>query len=139
MKPVEQAAWVANLAARLNLPGIQAPSVCVLDSGATQAHPLLTGALNPNDQHAFDANWGVGDSTYWTGHGTMMCGVALYGDLEAALAGGGAIHLRHRIETVKFYRQQGKTSQVCTVLSLKPVLVWLKDKRHNVDAFSAWQ
>ena len=108
MKPVEQAAWVANLAARLNLPGIQAPSVCVLDSGATQAHPLLTGALNPNDQHAFDANWGVGDSTYWTGHGTMMCGVALDGDLEAALAGGGPIHLRHRIETVKILPPTGQ-------------------------------
>jgi hypothetical protein len=41
------------------------------------------------------------DSKFWTGHGTMMAGVALYCDLEAALATGDVIELTHRLETVK--------------------------------------
>ena len=43
----------------------------------------------------------MGDSAYWNGHGTMMAGVALYGDIEAALAGAGPVALSHRLETVK--------------------------------------
>ena len=43
--------------------------------------------------------WGVGDSSFWNGHGTMMAGVALYGDVEAALATGAPIALGHRLET----------------------------------------
>jgi hypothetical protein len=101
MAPVEQAEWAGDLVDRAIPPSALAPAVCVLDSGATRDHPLLGPGLEASDQHAYDDAWGVGDSSYWTGHGTQMAGVALYGDLEAALTRGGAIALRHRLETVK--------------------------------------
>jgi len=101
MRPVEQADWAGDLVDRAEPPSALAPAVCILDSGATREHPLLAPGIEASDQHAYDDAWGVGDSAYWTGHGTQMAGVALYGDIEAALTQGGAISLRHRLETVK--------------------------------------
>jgi hypothetical protein len=101
MRPVDQADWAGDLVDRTLSPAALAPAVCVLDSGCTRGHPLISPGLEPGDQHAYDDAWGVGDSTFWTGHGTMMAGVALYGDLEAALATGDVIELTHRLETVK--------------------------------------
>lgn len=108
MRAIEQADWAANLAGRITPPSATAPAVCLLDSGAAQAHPLITPGLDPNDQHSYDPAWGVGDSAHWNGHGTLMSGVALYGDLEAALSHGGAVPLRHRLETVKILPPAGQ-------------------------------
>jgi hypothetical protein len=108
MRAVEQADWAANLAGRVTPPSAIAPAVCLLDSGAAQAHPLIAPGLDPGDQHSYEAAWGVGDSAYWNGHGTLMSGIALYGDLEAALSHGGAVPLRHRLETVKILPPAGQ-------------------------------
>ncbi|MGZ3603279.1 MAG: S8 family serine peptidase, partial [Ktedonobacterales bacterium] len=81
----------------MEAPSRTSPSVCLLDSGATREHPLLAPALALSDQHTYEEGWGVGDSPYWTGHGTMMAGLALFGDLESALASRHRIHLRHRL------------------------------------------
>ena len=108
MRAVEQADWAHDLADRIILPSVTAPAVCVLDSGATQGHPLLAPALDPSDQHSYDPDWGVGDSAYWHGHGTAMAGIALYGDLEAALTTSGAVGLDHRLETVKILPPSGQ-------------------------------
>ncbi len=108
MPAVDQADWAANLAGRLTPPSAASPAICILDSGATQAHPLIEPALDAADQHACDPAWGKGDSAYWNGHGTQMCGVALYGDLEAALAHGRPVHLNHRLESVKILPPAGQ-------------------------------
>ena len=101
MRPVEQAAWADDLADRAIPPGALAPAVCLLDSGCTRGHPLIAPGLDPQDQHTYEDAWGVNDSSFWNGHGTMMAGVALYRDLEAALSTGEMIELTHRLETVK--------------------------------------
>jgi hypothetical protein len=108
MRPVEQADWARDLADRTDGPDALAPAVCILDSGATRAHPLIEPGLEAADQHAYDDAWGVGDSAFWNGHGTSMAGVALYGDLEAALSRGGDVELRHRLETVKILPPAGQ-------------------------------
>lgn len=108
MSPVEQADWAGNLAERVDPPGLLAPAVCILDSGVSRAHPLIAPALEAADQHAYDDAWGFGDSAHWNGHGTSMAGVALYGDLEAALSQGGLVQLRHRLETVKVLPPAGQ-------------------------------
>jgi Subtilase family len=108
MRAVDQADWAQNLANRVTAPGPIAPCVCLLDSGATQGHPLISLGLDPADQHTYDNAWGVGDSAYWNGHGTQMSGVALYGDLEAALSHGANVGLRHRLETVKILPPAGQ-------------------------------
>ncbi|MDH2133539.1 S8 family peptidase [Sphingobium yanoikuyae] len=108
MRTVDQAAWANDLADRIAPPSPLAPAVCILDSGATQAHPLLAPGLDPADQHSYDGDWGVGDSAFWNGHGTSMAGVALYGDLEAALSHGEPVALGHRLETVKILPPTGQ-------------------------------
>jgi hypothetical protein len=108
MRAVEQADWAADLARRVTPPSAIAPAVCLLDSGAAQAHPLIAPGLDPSDQHTYESAWGVGDSAYWNGHGTLMSGIALYGDLEAALSHGGGVPLRHKLETVKILPPAGQ-------------------------------
>jgi hypothetical protein len=108
MRPVEQADWAADFAGRITRPSAVAPAVCLLDSGSTRGHPLIAPGLDPGDQHSYDAAWGVSDSAHWNGHGTLMSGLALYGDLEAAHSHGGPVPLRHRLETVKILPPVGQ-------------------------------
>ncbi|WP_188237672.1 S8 family peptidase [Sphingopyxis sp. LK2115] len=108
MRPIEQADWAEDLADRVEAPDAVAPAVCILDSGANRAHPLLEPGLEAADQHAYDDAWGVGDSAFWNGHGTAMAGVALYGDIEAALSHAEPVELRHRLETVKILPPAGQ-------------------------------
>lgn len=71
--------------------------VCHLDSGVRHSHVLLAGSLDPADVHSV-----VGDSgadNY--GHGTLMAGLALFGDLEQHLMTTSRVPLRHRLESVK--------------------------------------
>jgi hypothetical protein len=101
MGPIEQADWAGDLRGRVIRPPVTAPAICLLDSGVNRLHPLIEPALEEIDQHSYDDAWGVGDSAAWRGHGTQMSGVALYGDLQAALTHGRPVELRHRLETVK--------------------------------------
>lgn len=79
-------------------------AVCVLDTGVTQAHPLLSPALDPNDVHACDPTWTGGDSH---GHGTNMAGTALYGDLVPLLTTNRPVSLTHCLESVRVLPDQG--------------------------------
>ena len=108
MRAIEQADWVGDLTQRVTGPRETAPAICLLDSGANRAHPLIAPALSVADQHAYDDAWGVEDCARWNGHGTAMAGVALYGDLEAALTNSAPVALRHRLETVKILPPQGQ-------------------------------
>jgi hypothetical protein len=107
MRNIEQRAWVADLLARLDGPGADAVSVCVLDSGITHTHPLLAVGIRPGDLHTYDPAWGTGDSAIWQGHGTAMAGVALFGDLQQALSNHARIRLDHRLESVKILHPGG--------------------------------
>jgi hypothetical protein len=107
MRNIEQRDWVADLLARLDGPGADAVSVCVLDSGITHTHPLLAVGIQPADLHTYDPTWGTGDSAIWQGHGTAMGGVALYGDLQQALSNHARIRLGHRLESVKILHPAG--------------------------------
>jgi hypothetical protein len=107
MRNIEQRDWVADLLDRLDGPGADAVSVCVLDSGITHTHPLLVAGVQPADLHTYDPTWGTDDSATWQGHGTAMGGVALYGDLQLALSTHARIRLDHRLESVKMLHPAG--------------------------------
>lgn len=96
--PADQAEWVADVAGRTNPAADDSPAACVLDTGVHQPHPMLEGCLDPADCHACDPNWGAEDRH---GHGTEMAGLALYGDVAAAVLSNGKLTLRHRLESVK--------------------------------------
>ncbi len=100
---VEQAAWSDDLLRRVRPPSTDI-AVCVLDTGVTRGHPLLAPAIAEGDVYAINPEWGAADDGGGpgnAGHGTEMAGLALYGDLAAALASSAAVHLTHRVESVK--------------------------------------
>lgn len=108
MDGAEQTEWSDELAGRIVAPHADAPAVCILDSGTTRLHPLITPALLPGDQQAWTADWNPDDtSPQWQGHGTQLSGIALYGDLADILAGNGPVALTTRLESVKILPDNG--------------------------------
>lgn len=100
----QQAEWVRDLLQRISAPPVDAPAVCLLDTGITHQHPLLRVAIEPHDATAVDPSWGSqddGGGPTMRGHGTAMAGLALYGDLATALSSRAPLRLLHRIESVK--------------------------------------
>lgn len=58
-----------------------APGVCAIDSGVTSAHPLLGPAVG--EATAVPAQ--LGDPSDPHGHGTLVAGLALYGDVQQCI------------------------------------------------------
>ncbi|MFH0795155.1 MAG: S8 family peptidase, partial [bacterium] len=104
LNPSEQREWVDNLLLRTTTSRGELPSICILDTGVNNGHPLLTLSLSPNDLHSIHPDAGTADEN---GHGTQMAGIALYGDLTDALDSEGRILLTHLLESVKLLRHDG--------------------------------
>ena len=102
-----QLEFAEDMADRLEPPAQDAPAVCILDSGTTRRHPLITLALDRADQQAWDATWSVEDIGQWRGHGTQMSGLALYGDLTPHLASQDPVVMTHHLESVKILPDRG--------------------------------
>lgn len=100
----EQAEYVVDLAGRLNPPSSDAPAVCLLDTGVARTHVLLADSLHPDDLHDVIGNSGFDVQ----GHGTRMAGLALHGDLQAAMESGGDVVLTHRLESVRILPNPGE-------------------------------
>jgi len=106
LTPAEQADWIENLLGRTTFNVGDVPHICILDTGVNNGHPLLEPALDTEDMHTYEPTWGKHDQA---GHGSEMAGIALYGDLSAALSSHAEIELPHRLESVKIYPPQGET------------------------------
>jgi hypothetical protein len=94
----------------LTQPGEDAPAVCLLDTGVTQAHPLIAPGLAIEDATTIVTAWGSHDNgggPNQAGHGTTMAGLALYGDLAPVLQSADPVVLRHRLESVKILPPTG--------------------------------
>jgi len=100
----EQTEWVKDLRSRLSVSENPIVAVTVLDTGANNGHLLLEPILHDDDCHAVDPEWGKTDHH---GHGTLMCGVAGYGDLQKALESNSKIEACHCLESVKIVPPQG--------------------------------
>lgn len=98
MSAAEQGEWVADLSARVQPAGLDAPAVCVLDTGVQDGHLLLAHSLSASDLHGLN---GVRSAHARERHGTEMAGLALYGDLHGAVVGSGPVQLTHRLESVR--------------------------------------
>ena len=100
----DQIKWVKELRSRLSVSEDPAVAVTVLDTGANNGHLLLEPILKDDDCHAVDPKW---EKTDHHGHGTLMCGVAGYGDLQEALESNSKIEIYHCLESVKILPPQG--------------------------------
>ncbi len=69
-------------------PGADAPRIAVLDSGLVTGQPLLAPAVGHAQGYVLPHR-SPDDADPW--HGTSVAGLALYGDIEAAIEGGGFI------------------------------------------------
>jgi hypothetical protein len=105
LSPTDQDELAEDLVERIEPAGSgTVPHVCHLDSGVRASHVLLAGSLAADDLHTlfppstFDAR----------NHGTLMAGLALYGELDELLLGAGRVRLRHRLESVKILPDEGQ-------------------------------
>lgn len=98
MNNKEQADWVKELRQRTTIEEQTNVTVCILDTGINNGHPLLEPILTTQDCQTVDPNWGIDDHH---GHGTLMAGVCAYGDLKKCLSTSDPVNLRHKLESVK--------------------------------------
>lgn len=94
----EQREWVEDLEKRLDVSKSSNTSVCLLDTGVNNAHPLLKSVLKDSDMHTVDLSRGVDDRK---GHGTEMAGIATYYDLQEKLESMSVVEIYHYLESVK--------------------------------------
>jgi len=92
-----------DLAVRLAPEAESAPAVCHLDTGVRRSHVLLTGSLAEADVHSVVP----GSLADQQNHGTPMAGLGLLGNLDDPLLHSAAVHLRHRLESVKMLPDSG--------------------------------
>lgn len=103
----EQKEWTDEFISRctFNDTGV---SVCLLDAGINDQHPLLIPAIQTNGLHVIDSEWGTYDSPNYRGHGTEMAGVILYDDLQKTIESCDSVCINHKIESVKILPNCGK-------------------------------
>jgi hypothetical protein len=106
----DQQEWVEDLLTRINILKTDV-SICVLDSGVNNGHPLISPLLPEDKTLSYDPEWGTYDHEERAGHGTLMAGISAYGNLEKALSTNDLIDLTHGLISVKVLppRQQGST------------------------------
>ncbi|XCB28956.1 S8 family peptidase [Arcanobacterium hippocoleae] len=103
----EQTEYVEDLAVRISPAPELAPAVCHLDTGVLRTHILLENSLAIGDHHSIFG--GSGTDVYPGGHGTLMAGLALYGNLDSLLTGTMPVLLRHRLESVRMLHGSGES------------------------------
>ena len=106
LERLDQVQWTEDLLSRFKVTDT-GTSVCILDAGINDQHPLLRPVILKNGLHAYNDVWGTKDSPMWRGHGTEMAGLAVFNDRQKALEGQGIVELNHKIESVKILPNSG--------------------------------
>lgn len=96
----EQKEWVDELLKRAYFKDSDL-SICILDNGVNNGHPLISPVLDDEDMHTtFDDRILQDNSS--NGHGTGMAGISTYFNLEEALESNNNIEINHKLESVRF-------------------------------------
>ncbi len=98
MQNKDQVRQVQDLLRRTKFNGDGEVVVCVLDTGINNGHQLIQPVLNTNDIHVANPAWNGNDHN---GHGTLMAGTIIYGDLHALLNSTDPVKINHRLESAK--------------------------------------
>ncbi len=105
LEPLEQREWADELLNRLSVDEESQVTICLLDTGVNNGHPLLSPVLNASDCLTVNPRWGVNDHD---GHGTLMAGMAAYNNLQELFESTNNITLYHKLESVKILPPRGK-------------------------------
>lgn len=97
---VEQQAWVDDLLQRIQIVESNI-KVCLLDSGVNRGHQLLQPIIDDTNTLTVDNAWGTDDHEPRAGHGTLMAGIAGYGQMEQVLVSANVVPLTHKLCSVK--------------------------------------
>ena len=102
--PGGQQEWMKMIMGQYHYDRIDAHKYfCILDSGVSAGHPMLLPVLSDDDRQMVLEEWGTNDK--WP-HGTMMAGLAAYGDLTDVLANKEVIEPEYRLCSVKVASKQ---------------------------------
>ena len=99
----EQRDWLQMIMGQYRYDRLENKYLCLLDSGVIASHPMLLPVISDSERYTVEAQWGVNDR--WP-HGTMMAGIAAYGDLTEALASKRVTEPRFRLCSVKVANRQ---------------------------------
>ncbi|MDR3260100.1 MAG: S8 family peptidase [Fusobacteriaceae bacterium] len=105
----EQRQWTRDLVGRLDISNQSNTSVCLLDTGVNNGHPLLEKILKDEDKHSIGKYINNPDDT--TGHGTNMAGIATYFNLEEKLESKEIINVNHFLESVKILNEKSDNQE----------------------------
>jgi hypothetical protein len=106
LSPFEQSDWVKDLLERMQVNASNV-SICILDTGVNNGHPLIQPLLKDEDCQAWLSDWGTNDHNK---HGTLMAGLAAFGDLAKHLGHSLPIIVGHRLESVKILPPNGENN-----------------------------
>lgn len=101
MKKTVQYDWIDNLKKRTKIDKKTKTAICVLDTGVNNGHPLLESIIDDKECDSVDNSWGNNDTEQSGGHGTGMCGLAAYGDIQSSLETSSTIEINHSVSSVK--------------------------------------
>lgn len=102
----EQHEWIQAALERVIHPGVNAPAVCLLDTGVNRDHPLLENLLAEEDLDTVIPVYGSADHVNPIyAHGTPMAGIAAYDDLRKLMLDAGPWVQKHRLESVKLIHE----------------------------------
>jgi Subtilase family len=104
LSPFEQSVWADDLLKRMQINPSNV-SICILDTGVNNGHPLIQPILIDEDCQAWLNDWGTTDHKT---HGTLMAGLAIFGNLEKHLSHNLPVIINHRLESVKILPPFGK-------------------------------
>ena len=93
----DQSEWIDDLLSRTKYVDTNV-SICILDGGINEYHPLIAPFISEHDIHTVNETWGTQDDY---AHGTEMAGLTLYYDLNRNLESGDPITIDHSTESVK--------------------------------------
>ena len=105
LEPFEQQEWAHDLLKRLSIDDKSQITICILDTGVNNGHPLLSPVLSNSDCLTVRTEWGPHDHD---GHGSLMAGVAAYNNIQELLATSDNITLYHKLESVKILPPRGQ-------------------------------
>ena len=105
LEPFEQQEWTDDLLNRLSINEESQVTICLLDTGVNNGHPLLSPVLYDSNCLSVKEEWGTQDHD---GHGTLMAGVAAYNNLQELFGSSDRVTLFHNLESVKILPPRGQ-------------------------------